>query len=321
MTDHPDTSPLPVKTVRTVSELRAAIRQERGQSSVATVGFVPTMGALHEGHLSLLRAARRANDVVVLSIFVNPTQFTAAADLAAYPRQEAADAALAATAGVDLIFAPEAAELYPEGFSTTVHVTGHLTETLEGEGRGVGHFDGMATVVTKLLLAVLPDDVYFGEKDAQQLRVVRRMVADLGIPTRVVDCPTSRDHDGLARSSRNAQLTSDERARALAIPRALEAIETAVMHGETEVEALYGKGAEILLARDITPEYLAFVQPDSFEQVTVVDPVVTGPVLCAIAARVGQVRLIDNTLLDDTFLDGSIADGSNADGASANELK
>lgn len=281
-----------MRTIRTISELRAALAEALA-GGAASVGFVPTMGALHEGHVSLLRAARRESDVVVLSIFVNPTQFTEAADLDAYPRTEDADEALAAAAGVDIIFAPEAAELYPPGFATTVSVAGPLTATLEGEGRGSAHFDGMATVVSKLLLAVQADTAYFGQKDAQQLLVVQRMVADLGIPTRIVACPTARAGDGLALSSRNVRLSAAERERARAIPRALEAVTDGVARGERRVATLRAAAGEILAAAQIAPEYLAFVIPESLTPVDLVSE----PVLCAIAARVGAVRLIDNVVL------------------------
>lgn len=284
-----------MRIIRTIPELHAA-RAEARAAGATRVGFVPTMGALHEGHLSLLRAARAENDVVVLSIFVNPTQFTDSSDLDAYPRTEEADAELAAAAGVDLLFAPDAAELYPAGYATTVRVAGPLTETLEGAGRGQGHFDGMATIVTKLLLAVLPGTAYFGQKDAQQLLVVRRMVADLGIPTRIAACPTARDQDGLALSSRNVRLSAAERSRALAIPRALEAAAALVAEGVHEVAPLREAASEILAAADVAPEYLAFVVPESLAPVESV----TGPVLCAIAARVGEVRLIDNVVLTPT---------------------
>ena len=281
-----------MRIIRTIAELRSELDARRAEGAIRH-GFVPTMGALHEGHLSLVRAARAESDVVVLSIFVNPTQFTEAADLDGYPRQEAADAALAEAAGVDFIFAPEAAELYPAGFATTVHLAGPLTETLEGAKRGAAHFDGVATVVAKLLLAVRPEAAYFGQKDAQQLLVVRRMVTDLGIPTCIVACPTSRDADGLARSSRNVRLSAAEREQALAIPRALDAVTEAVARGETRVSALARAADAILDAAGIRPEYLAFVTPDHLAPVGEV----TGPVLCAIAARVGAVRLIDNTEL------------------------
>ncbi len=281
-----------MKIVRSVSGVRAAVRLAR-TDGVARVGLVPTMGALHDGHLSLVRAAQHGSDLVVMSIFVNPKQFTELSDLERYPRQEAADAALAEAAGVDILFAPEPSELYPDGFATTVHVGGPLTQTLEAAGRGPEHFDGVATVVSKLLLAVDADTAYFGQKDAQQVMVVRRMVADLSIPTEIVACPTVRDADGLAMSSRNVRLSAEERAQASAIPRALEAAETAFALGETRVEHVHARVVAVLTAGGIAPEYVAFVDADSFVPVAEI----AGPVLCAIAARVGAVRLIDNTLL------------------------
>lgn len=276
--------------VRTVADLRAAMR-DRG---TARVGFVPTMGALHEGHVSLVRAARADNEIVVLSIFVNPTQFNEQADLAAYPRTEEEDLVIAEGEGVDIVFAPDAAEMYPPGFSTTVSVTGAVAETLEGAERGRAHFDGVATVVTKLLLSVLPNAAYFGAKDAQQVAVIRRMVADLSIPVRIVVCPTSRDDDGLARSSRNARLSPDERSRALAISRALRAVTDAAADGIRDAEQLRARASAVLAEAEVEPEYVALVDPDSFTPVTVAD----GPVLVAIAARVGRTRLIDNVVLE-----------------------
>ena len=275
--------------VRTVADLRAVLRESRA----GRIGFVATMGALHEGHASLLRAARTDSDTVVMSIFVNPTQFDGQADLAAYPRTEEADLALAAAEGVDVVFAPSAGEMYPAGFATTVSVTGPVAETLEGAQRGRAHFDGVATVVTKLLLAVLPDAAYFGAKDAQQVGVLRRLVADLDIPVQLVVCPTSRDDDGLARSSRNARLGADERARALAIPRALREVTDAAASGIRDPEVLRGRALDVLAEALIELEYIAIVDPMTFEPVAVVD----GHALVAIAARVGRTRLIDNTLL------------------------
>lgn len=275
--------------VRTVSDLRAALRGRRAGS----IGLVPTMGALHEGHATLLRAASAADDTVVMTIFVNPTQFDEQADLAAYPRSEEADLALAESEGVDVVFAPDASEVYPPGFATTVSVSGEVAETLEGAERGRAHFDGVATVVTKLMLAALPDHAYFGAKDAQQVAVIRRFVADLGIPVAVVVCPTSRDADGLARSSRNARLSPDERARALAVPRALQEVADAAAVGVADTAALRVRALSVLEASGIRPEYVAFVDPVSFAATETVD----GPVLVAIAARVGRTRLIDNIVL------------------------
>lgn len=275
------------RIVRTVAELRAALARHRANG----VGFVPTMGALHEGHLSLLRAARDDNGTVVLSIFVNPTQFGEAADLDAYPRTEAADVALAAEAGVDVVFAPSVAEMYPAGFATTVSVGGAITGTLEGAERGRSHFDGVATVVAKLLLAVQPDRAYFGAKDAQQVVVVRRMVADLGVPVEIVTAPTSRDADGLARSSRNTRLSPEDRAVAAAIPRALRAAQDAFANGIQDPHSLTDT-VRTELGR-LEPEYVVIVDADSLEPIEEIGH----PALLALAVRVGPVRLIDNVVL------------------------
>ena len=276
--------------VRTVADLRAALRERRAGS----IGLVPTMGALHEGHATLLRAARADNDTVVMTIFVNPAQFNEQADLAAYPRTEEADLAVAETEGVDIVFAPDADEVYPRGFATTVSVTGPIAETLEGAERGRAHFDGVATVVTKLLLAALPDAAYFGAKDAQQVAVLRRLTADLNVPVELVVCPTSRDDDGLARSSRNARLSPDERVRARAIPRALQAVTDAAASGIRDSRGLRDRALDVLAEGMIALEYVAFVDPETFEPIHQVDR----PTLVAIAARVGATRLIDNTVID-----------------------
>lgn len=278
-----------MRVVRTVTALREVLRDQRSDG----VGFVPTMGALHEGHLSLIRAASGQCGLVVVSIFVNPTQFNDVADLATYPRSEARDVELAASAGADIVFAPSAEEMYPEGFATTVSVGGNITHTLEGAARGSAHFDGVATVVAKLLLAVGPDAAYFGAKDAQQVVVVRRMVADLGIPVRIEVCPTLREEGGLARSSRNARLSAEARVRALAIPRALRGLEQAVAAGERSIERLRGQVTATLASEGIEAEYLEFVDPQTLD--SVVD--LTAPTLFALAATVGGVRLIDNVLL------------------------
>ena len=277
------------RIVRTLADLREALAPRRA----AGIGFVPTMGALHEGHLSLLRTARAENDTVVLSIFVNPTQFGEAADLAAYPRTEDADIALAEEAGTDLVFAPSPAEMYPAGFATTVSVGGAITDTLEGALRGRSHFDGVATVVSKLLLAVQPDRAYFGAKDAQQVVVVRRMVADLGIPVDIVTCPTSRDHDGLARSSRNTRLSAEEREVAAVIPRSLRAAQDAFASGIRDPHRLADIVRDGLTAAGLEPEYVEIVDTDSLEPIGAV----VRSALLALAVRVGAVRLIDNVVL------------------------
>ena len=279
-----------MRTVRTVADLRAALRDAR--RAERTIGLVPTMGALHDGHLSLVRAARAENDVVVVSLFVNPTQFNEAADLDAYPRDEARDAAAAAAEGADVLFAPSSDEVYPAGFATTVHVAG-VTEHLEGEHRGVAHFEGVATVVCKLLNMAQPDVAYFGQKDAQQAAVIRRLVRDLDIPVRIAVQPTVREPDGLALSSRNVHLKGADRGRALALRRALEAAAETVAAGERDPHAIEHAGRSAMEGLGVEAEYVALVRPDDLRPVERVD----GDVLVAVAARVGPTRLIDNTIL------------------------
>jgi pantoate--beta-alanine ligase len=256
-----------VKIVRTIGEVRALLRDE--------VGLVPTMGALHEGHLSLFRAARAENELVVASLFVNAAQFGEQSDLDAYPRDEAADAALAEAAGVDVLFAPSAAEMYPPGFDTWVDVgeTG-----AEGAARP-GHFRGVATVCLKLFTIVRPRRAYFGQKDAQQAAVIRRLVRDLNLELAIRVLPTIRDADGLALSSRNARLSAEERSRALALPRALA--EGAVAHraGRDPVAA-----ARAVL-NGLPADYVDLLHLDH-------------ATVLAAAARIGDTRLIDNVLLE-----------------------
>jgi len=284
-----------VRTVRTVAELREALGPER--SAGRTIGLVPTMGALHEGHVALLRRAREQSDVVVMSLFVNPAQFAPTEDLQAYPRDEQRDSDLAAAEGVDLLFAPGLEEVYPPGFATTVSVGG-LTDTLEGapEHRGPEHFAGVTTVVTKLLNMVGPDAAYFGQKDAQQALVIRKLVADLDIPVRIEVCPTVRDPDGLALSSRNAYLSEEERERALGLSRALHAAEQAVAAGRLEADDVLAAAREQLAAHGVDPEYLELRSSKDLSPVQRVN----GSTLLAVAARVGRARLIDNTILGGT---------------------
>jgi pantoate--beta-alanine ligase len=279
-----------VRIVRTVPELREVVRSAR--SVGAHIGLVPTMGAFHDGHLTLMRRARERSGFVVVSLFVNPTQFNDAADLTRYPRDEARDAELAEGVGVDVLFAPGVAEVYPEGFATSVDVAG-LAEPLEGVVRGAGHFRGVATVVTKLLNMVQPDDAYFGQKDAQQALIIRRLVRDLDMAVRVEICPTVREPDGLAMSSRNVRLDPAARRRAPALARALHAVEAAVAEGERDAARALAAGAPILAEAEITPEYFAAVSAHSLEPVTQLD----GETLVAIAAKLGDVRLIDNVLV------------------------
>lgn len=278
-----------MRTIRTVAELRDRLRAER--SAGRTIGLVPTMGAFHAGHVSLMERARAETDVVVVSLFVNPTQFGPSEDLAAYPRDEARDAATAEQAGVDVLFAPSAEEVYPDGFQTTVTV-GALAQPLEGAHRP-GHFDGVATVVVKLLNMVGPEVAFFGQKDAQQALVVRRVVRDLDLPVRIAVCPTVREPDGLALSSRNAYLGADDRARAVALRRALDAAEAAVAAGERDAAAVAAAAHAALEPYGVEPEYLALVDAERLAPVDRID----GTVLVALAARVGRARLLDNTLL------------------------
>ena len=279
-----------MRIVRTVPDLREVVRAARGDG--ARVGLVPTMGALHDGHLALVRRAREASGYVVVSLFVNPTQFNDPADLARYPRDEATDATLLRGAGADLLFAPSAEEVYPPGFATSVEVAG-LTAPLEGIMRGPGHFRGVATVVTKLLNMVQPDDAYFGQKDAQQALVIRRLVRDLDLQVRIEIHPTVRESDGLAMSSRNVRLDPDARRRAPAIARALRAVEAAVAEGGHDAAAALAAGEAILAEADIIPEYFAAVSAETLEPVDRI----TDETLVAIAANVGGVRLIDNVLV------------------------
>jgi pantoate--beta-alanine ligase len=273
-------------TLRTIAELREALRDAH-----APVGLVPTMGALHEGHLALLRQARAQCETVVMSLFVNPTQFAPGEDLSSYPRDEHADAAMAAAAGVDFLFAPAPAEIYPDGFATSVHVAG-VSERFEGAARGAGHFDGVATVVAKLLNIVSPQIAYFGQKDAQQALVIKRLVRDLDLPVLIEVCPTVRAPDGLALSSRNAYLSDAERSRASALCRALGAAAQLIAAGERDSAVARAAALEVLQAEAIEPEYLEITDPETLAPLALVE----GPVLIAVAARVGSARLIDNVI-------------------------
>ncbi|MFI4990492.1 MAG: pantoate--beta-alanine ligase [Solirubrobacterales bacterium] len=279
-----------MRTVRAVEELRSALAPARREGRA--VGLVPTMGALHEGHLSLIRRARRECDVVLVSLFVNPAQFDEGSDLERYPRDERRDGELASQAGADILFAPTVDEMYPPGFATSVEVLG-ITELLEGVSRGAEHFRGVSTVVTKLLGMTQPDVAYFGQKDAQQLVVIRRLVADLNLPVRIQACPTVRERDGLAMSSRNARLSPEERSRAVALSEALRAATQRAAEGERSAEALLDVTCAAMLARDVQPEYLELVDPETLRPCEEL----TREALLVIAARVGRTRLIDNATL------------------------
>jgi pantoate--beta-alanine ligase len=280
-----------VKTLRTIGEVRAHVADARHAGR--RIGLVPTMGAFHGGHEALMRAAREACDEVVVSLFVNPAQFNEAADLAAYPRTEASDAAIAEALGVDVLFAPPVAEMYPDGFSTSIHVAG-LTSVLEGAERGPGHFDGVCTVVCKLFAIVAPDVAFFGQKDAQQVVVIRRMVRDLDLPVQIETVPTVRETDGLALSSRNARLGAEDRERATALRRGLDAVRAAIDAGETDPARAQAAGRAAMQDAGVDAEYLTVVDPNTLEPVERVD----GRVLVVVAARVGPARLIDNDLIE-----------------------
>ena len=275
--------------IHTVADLRAALA-----SAPRPVALVPTMGALHDGHLSLIRAARADAATVVVSVFVNPAQFGPGEDLDAYPRDLDRDARLAAAEGVDVVFAPSAGEVYPPGFDTAVEVGG-LTSVLEGHPgqRGAAHFRGVATVVAKLLNMAGPDVAYFGQKDAQQALVIRKMVRDLDFPVAIRVLPTVRDPDGLALSSRNAYLTPAERSRALSLSRALRAAESLVAGGERDGAAVLSAARAELDAAGVEPDYLELRSAADLSPARRVN----GATLLAVAARVGRARLIDNTVL------------------------
>jgi len=281
-----------VAVLRTKAELRAAVAAAKRAGE--TVGLVPTMGYLHEGHLSLVRAARAECDLVVMSLFVNPTQFGPGEDLDRYPRDEERDLRLAGEAGADIVFAPGVEEVYAADASTTVEVTGQLTEVLDGDpgSRGPEHFRGVTTVVAKLFNVADPDVAYFGQKDAQQAVVIRRMARDLDFPVRIQVMPTVREPDGLAMSSRNAYLGPADRERAAALSRALAAAERGAVGGSLTA-GLDAARAE-LAAAAIEPEYLEARDAETLEPV---EELGARPVLVAVAARVGTARLIDNVLI------------------------
>jgi pantoate--beta-alanine ligase len=279
----------------TVAGMRQAIRDLHAQSSSQSLGLVPTMGALHAGHLSLVERARRENPIVAASIFVNPLQFGPNEDLAKYPRTFAEDCAQLEAAGVALLFAPTPEEMYPRGAgaATTIVDPGPIGNRLDGVSRP-GHFVGVATVVAKLFHIVQPDRAYFGQKDAAQLAVLRQIVRDLDLPIDLIACPIVRDHDGLALSSRNRYLSPEERSRSLVLKRTLDRVAACVAAGERRPEALIAAGQAILEQEPAAElDYLAVVDPDTLLPVAEAVP----GTLVAIAAKLGTTRLIDNLLL------------------------
>jgi pantoate--beta-alanine ligase len=291
-----------MRVIETVAALREA-RREWDERNAGDVGFVPTMGYLHAGHLSLVRAARVENGIVVVSIFVNPAQFGPTEDLSRYPRDLPRDRALLDAAGVDVVFAPPVAEVYPPGFATYVEPTGVLAERLEA-ARRPGHFRGVATVVTKLFQIARPDRAYFGQKDAQQVAVIRRLVADLDFPLALRILPTVRESDGLAMSSRNAYLGPEERTVATVLCRALAAGRKAFDAQPSGAAQAAVRAMEAVVAAEprATLDYADVCDPDTFAPLETL----RAPALLAIAARVGPARLIDNVLLgaDGTWDEG-----------------
>jgi len=278
-----------VKLCTTIDEMRAACRAERLAGK--RLGFVPTMGALHEGHLSLVRAARAAADVVAASIFVNPTQFGPNEDLAKYPRSFKRDSEMLEREGVELLFAPSVEEMYPPGAITWVTVE-DLSSKLDGRSRP-GHFRGVTTVVAKLFHIVEPDAAFFGQKDAAQVAIVRRMVHDLNLPVEIVVCPIMRESDGLAMSSRNAYLDPEQRKQALVLHRALLRVKALADAGERDGDKLVAAGRdEFAKERSVRLDYFEIVDPDTLDSVEDI----SGGALVAVAAFVGNTRLIDNLL-------------------------
>jgi pantoate--beta-alanine ligase len=276
-----------VKVVHTVAEFRAL------RAGYPALGLVPTMGALHAGHLSLVRQAREACGAVAVSIFVNPTQFNEAADFSRYPRTLPADLALLEPVGCDLVFAPDAAEMYPPGFGASIDV-GAVARPLEGASRP-GHFNGVATVVCKLLSIAQPTRGYFGQKDAQQLAVIRRMVADLNLPVEIVGAATVREADGLAMSSRNVHLTPEQRAQAPLLFKGLEAARAAFAGGARGGEALRAAISTVLEQAPLgRPEYVSIADPLTLTELDAVGP---AGALASLAVRFGDTRLIDNIVL------------------------
>ncbi|MGV7229398.1 MAG: pantoate--beta-alanine ligase [Nitrospirales bacterium] len=279
-----------MRIIRSIRWLQTWRRQQNNKN--VRIGFVPTMGALHEGHLSLIRQARKHCQNVIVSIFVNPLQFGPAEDLSRYPRPVKSDEALCREAGVDLLFRPSGAEFYPKNFQTSVTVN-QLSQRWEGEARPT-HFEGVTTVVTKLLCQVRPNQAYFGQKDYQQLLVVKQLVQDLNIDTRIVRCPTIRETDGLALSSRNRYLSESQRTQAASLSTALKQGVQTIKQGETHVRIIQNSMQKILRKNSgVKVEYLAVCDAETLEPLTMVK----GQVVLLGALQIGNIRLIDNLLV------------------------
>lgn len=282
---------------RTITELREALLSARISSK--RIGLVPTMGAFHAGHLHLMHTAREDCDVTVVSLFVNPTQFGDPTDLSAYPRNFDRDAEMANNAGVTVLFAPSVSEMYPHGFNTSVHIDG-VTTPLEGAARGVEHFRGVATVVAKLFNIVQPHEAYFGQKDAQQVAVIKQLVRDLNMPVEIIVCPTVREHDGLAMSSRNVRLSPDARTQALGLSQALFHAERLIAAGERATDKVLASARNEFTARNILADDVEYFSAVDTTTLAPVDVVSDAPVLFVMAVRVGGVRLIDNIVVHAT---------------------
>jgi pantoate--beta-alanine ligase len=281
---------MPSRVLTTVAETRAVLLPFRRAGQ--RIGLVPTMGALHEGHLSLVRACKAECDITVVWIYVNPSQFGPHEDLAKYPRTLSADLEKLAACGTDFVFAPDDAEVYREDHATWVEV-GSVAQPLEGQYRP-GHFRGVATVVLKMFNMVQPDAAYFGQKDYQQVAVIRRMAADLNVPVETRVCPTVREADGLAMSSRNVHLSADARRRAVALWHSLQLAQQLVADGQRDAACIVRQMTQMLLAAGGQIDYVALVDPESLAPVNQID----GPVLAALAVNFGGTRLIDNELLE-----------------------
>ncbi len=279
-----------MQVVHTIKEVRDTVKAWRKEG--LSVGLVPTMGYLHEGHLSLMKAAKAGNDKVVVSVFVNPIQFGPGEDLESYPRDLDRDAALCENVGVDLVFNPEPSEMYHDDFSSFVDMN-TLTGNLCGKTRPI-HFRGVCTVVSKLFHIVKPDRAYFGQKDAQQLLVIKHMVADLNEDIEIIGCPIVREEDGLAKSSRNTYLSAEERQAALVLSKAVFAGEKLVKEGEKDANKVLSEMRAIIEAEPLAKiDYVQMVSQKNIEDVEVID----GPVLCAMAVYIGKTRLIDNFMI------------------------
>ncbi len=278
--------------IKSIDDLRKAVRSAR--SAGQTIGVVPTMGYLHEGHLSLMRRARKENDLVVATVFVNPTQFGPNEDFDAYPRDVRRDIDLMQAEHVDIAFIPEAADLYPDGYATYIEVQGPVTQTLCGASRP-GHFKGVTTIVAKLFHLTAPHRAYFGQKDAQQVAVIRQMARDLDFDLEVVACPTVREHDGLAMSSRNSNLTESQRADAVVISQALFEARDMIAAGETQAGKVIDHiRTRIEAVKQADIDYLSVVDLNTLKDLEVLD----GSVLIAVAVQFGNTRLIDNLAID-----------------------